>query len=130
MLAVDTNLIVRYLTRDDEYQFARAEAVIEGAEIYVSCTVLLETEWVLRSTYRYKPHRVIEALRSFVALPSVVLEDVFVASQALEWAAEGMDLADALHLANAQSCEVFVSFDRDLVEKAVGLSPVPVRFPE
>jgi predicted nucleic-acid-binding protein len=49
MLAVDTNVVVRYLTADDPEQFARAVAVVEGAETFVSLTVLLETEWVLRS---------------------------------------------------------------------------------
>lgn len=130
MLAVDTNLIVRYLTRDDENQFARAEAVIEGSDTYISHTVLLETEWVLRSTYRYRREQVIGALRNFAALPQVSLQDAFVVSQAFEWAEQGVDFADALHLATAQSCEAFVSFDRDLVHKAVGVSPIPVRFSE
>lgn len=130
MLAVDTNLIVRYLTRDDEDQFVRAEAVIEGSDIYVGHTVLLETEWVLRSAYRYERERVIDALRSFAALPSVTLQDAVVAHQALSWAEQGMDFADALHLASAQSCDAFVTFDRNLVQAAAGIGPIPVRFPE
>ncbi len=48
MLAIDTNLIVRYLTADHPEQSARAKALIEGAEVFVCTTVVLETEWVLQ----------------------------------------------------------------------------------
>jgi predicted nucleic-acid-binding protein len=48
MLAVDTNVMVRYLTGDDAEQFAKASALIRDEDIYVGTTVLLETEWVLR----------------------------------------------------------------------------------
>src|SRR5215468_1071012 len=130
MLAVDTNLIVRYLTRDDAQQFARAEATIEGPEpIFVSLTVALETEWVLRSSYRYTRERVLNALRAFAGLPNVVVESSSSMSKALDWAEQGMDLADALHLAQAQSCNAFVTFDQHLVEMARTLGPMPVRAP-
>jgi len=42
MLAVDTNLIVRYLTRDDPEQAARARALINDLDVFVCTTVLLE----------------------------------------------------------------------------------------
>ncbi|HKM69718.1 MAG TPA: PIN domain-containing protein [Stellaceae bacterium] len=45
MLAVDTNVIVRYLTRDDVEQFAKSNALIRGEAVYVCTTVLIETEW-------------------------------------------------------------------------------------
>ena len=53
MLAVDTNVIVRYLTGDDAEQFAKASALIRSEDVYVCTTVLLETEWVLRRGYRF-----------------------------------------------------------------------------
>jgi predicted nucleic-acid-binding protein len=53
MLAVDTNVIVRYLTRDDDEQFAKANALIGSEDVYVCTTVLLETECVLRRGYRF-----------------------------------------------------------------------------
>ena len=52
MLAIDTNIIVRLLTNDDPDQAAKAKSLIEGAEVFVATTVLLETEWVLRGAYR------------------------------------------------------------------------------
>jgi len=55
MIAVDTNVLVRFLVRDDAKQAARAAALIQANEIWVCKTVLLETEWVLRSLYGFPP---------------------------------------------------------------------------
>jgi predicted nucleic-acid-binding protein len=130
MLAVDTNIVVRYLTRDDPRQFEDAVAAIEQADSYVSLTVLLETEWVLRSVYRYRTQRVVQALRGLVGLPRITIEEPAVADLALERAEGGLDFADALHLAKARSCEAFVTFDADLVRRAAALDSIPVRSPE
>jgi len=129
MLAVDTNLVVRYLTRDDPRQFEQAVAAIEQTDTYVCLTVLLEAEWVLRSVYRYRPQRVVQALRSLVGLPRITIEEPAVAHLALEWAEGGLDFADALHLAKAQSCEAFVTFDADLMRRVAALDSIPVRPP-
>ena len=129
MLAVDTSLIVRYLTRDDADQFARAVAVMEGAGIIISTTVLLETEWVLRSGYHYGPRQIVDAFRALAGLPGVALEDAASARQALDWVERGMDFADALRLAKAQAYEAFITFDKRLIATAANLSPVPVRLP-
>lgn len=130
MLAVDTSIVVRYLTRDDPRQFEQAVAAIEQVDTYVCLTVLLETEWVLRSVYRYRPRRVVQALRGLVGLPRITIEEPAVADLALEWAEGGLDFADALHLAKARSCAAFVTFDADLVRRAATLDSIPVRSPE
>jgi predicted nucleic-acid-binding protein len=129
MRAVDTNIVVRYLTGDDPAQFARAVGAMEGGETFLGLTVLLETEWVLRSVYRYRSSRVVEALRSLAGLRTVTLEEEATVSIALLWLERGLDFADALHLARAQSCEAFVTFDRDLMARAATLSAVPVTAP-
>jgi len=51
MRAVDTNVIVRYLTGDDPAQADKARAVIGREPIFVPRTVVLEVEWVLRGVY-------------------------------------------------------------------------------
>ena len=129
MLAVDTNVVVRYLTRDDAEQFARASALIGGEDVYASTTVLLETEWVLRRGYRFNRERAVAALAAFAGLPRVTLEDSALAAKALDWTRHGMDFADALHLAEAQGCEAFVSFDQRLAAVANALSDLKVRAP-
>lgn len=48
MLAIDTNLVVRYLTGDHPKQSARARKLIDAGGIYVGITVMLEAEWALQ----------------------------------------------------------------------------------
>jgi len=121
MLAIDTNVLVRFLTRDQPKQAARAGALLEGHEVFVATTVLLETEWVLRSTYGFEPRQVANALKGFLGLPQVRLRDREMVAQALAWAADGLDFADALHLAAAEDCEAFVSFDERFVKRGRAL---------
>jgi predicted nucleic acid-binding protein len=129
MLAIDTNLIVRYLTGDHPDQSARAKALIDSEDVFVCMTVLLETEWVLRSVYDFAAPQLARALRAFAGLPHVTIEDAGQAAQALDWMDAGMDFADALHLAKAQGCETFVSFDQRFARAANRLGTVKVREP-
>ena len=129
MPAVDTNIIVRYLTADDPEQFAKARALIDRESIVVGTTVLLETEWVLRSAYRFSRDRIIAALTAFAGFPRVLLEDPVLAAKALDWLAQGMDFADALHLARAEGCEAFISFDLHFATVANSISGVKVKAP-
>jgi predicted nucleic acid-binding protein len=129
MLAIDTNLIVRYLTGDHPRQSAKARALIDGNDVFVCTTVLLEAEWVLRSVYGYAPAQLATALAAFAGLARVKLENTALIAKALDWMKEGMDFADALHLVKAQDCEAFVSFDQSLAKTANILSEVKVRAP-
>jgi len=95
MLSIDTNVIVRYLTADHPAQSAKARALIDGADIFVCTTVLLETEWALRSAYGLTPVEVARALGAFAGLPRVTLEDAMLTAKALDWTNRGMDFADA-----------------------------------
>ena len=63
MRAVDTNVVVRYLTGDHPEQAARARTAIDGGPVFASTTVMLESEWVLRSVYGFGGTEVV-ALRS------------------------------------------------------------------
>ena len=129
MLAIDTNVVVRYLVGDHPAQSAKARKLIDGTDIFVCTTVLLETEWVLRSVYGYPPAQLERALRAFAGLPRVTLEDPISAAKALNWLAGGMDFADALHVAKAEGCEAFISFDQRLAAAANAVSEVKVRAP-
>ena len=129
MLAIDTNVIVRYLTGDHPQQSRKAKALIDSERIFVCTTVLLETEWVLRSVYGFTPIEIAKALRAFAGLQSVTLDDAAMIAKALDWTARGIDFADALHLAKAQGCDAFVSFDRRFVRAAKELRDVAVRTP-
>lgn len=127
MIAIDKTLIVRYLTGDHPAQSARAKALIDVEPVFVSLTVLLETERVLRGVYGYGAARIAKALRGFAGLPQVTMEDPALATQTLDWLEGGMDFADALHLAKAAACTEFVTFDRGLLKSATQPGAVPVR---
>jgi len=114
MIAVDTNVLVRFLVRDNAKQAARAAELIRGNEIWISKTVLLETEWVLRSLYGFSPERLAGALRALAGLGTIFLEDEAAVAKALDWFKEGLDFADALHLASAGNATRFATFDRKL----------------
>jgi predicted nucleic-acid-binding protein len=118
MVAVDTNVLVRLLTRDDPPQALRADALFRSEEVWIAKTVLLETEWVLRSLYGFEAEPVLDVLRALAALPNVHLEDPAVVVQAFEGRAHGFDFSDALHLASRGMAQSFVTFDKDLVRQA------------
>jgi len=129
MLAIDTNVVVRYLTGDHPDQSARAKSLIDSADVFVCTTVLLEVEWVLRGAYGFDPGRIVAALRAFAGLPRVSLENPGLAARALDWTEGGMDFADALHMTKASECEAFVTFDRRLARAAKRLGAPEVRPP-
>ncbi len=118
MLAIDTNLIVRYLTGDHPKQSARARALIDRQPVFAAITVMLEVEWVLRSAYGYRPAKVARALKAFAGLPTVSVEDGAVVAASLDLTEKGMDFADALHLGKSAHCEGLVTFDRKFVKAA------------
>lgn len=118
MIAIDTNVVVRYLTGDHPEQSARARMLIDTREVFVPVTVILEAEWVLRSAYGFRAPDIVRALRAFGGLPNVTIGDVGVVAEALDHAEKGMDFADALHLAGSTQSEKLVTFDRRFVISA------------
>jgi predicted nucleic-acid-binding protein len=126
VVAVDTNVVVRLLTGDDPRQAARASALFTAEEIWLSKSVILETEWVLRSLYRFRGDRLCAAMLALTSLPKVRVEDPAAVSRALGWTSLGMDFADALHLASRSESATFVSFDEKLVKRAKGLGVTAV----
>lgn len=125
MIAVDTNVLIRLITNDDVEQAERAQSLIVSNQVVVSLTVILEAEWVLRSRLGFASGRVIDALQAFADIPTVKLEQSGRVLRALGWASRGMEFADALHLASADECESFASFDRKFRKRAVRLNAAP-----
>jgi len=116
VLAIDTNIVVRYLTEDHPEQSPIARTLITDNSIWVSTTVLLEIGWVLRSAYGFSKQQILDALAAFSDLPQVRVQNPDHVVKGMAWARMGMDFADALHLAAAQTCDGFVTFDRKLGE--------------
>jgi predicted nucleic acid-binding protein len=129
MIAIDSNIVVRYLTGDHAEQAEQARTLIESTDVFVGTTVLLETEWVLRSAYGYAAGPLAKALRRFAGLRHVTLEAPDLAAQALDWMEAGLDFADALHLAKAAGFDAFVTFDQRFARAADRLGAGKVRVP-
>ena len=128
MRAIDTDILVRYLTGDDPEQAARARAAVDAGPVFASTTVLLESEWVLRSVYGFAGREMAAALRGFAGLPGVSVENPALLAEALVRTEGGMDFADALHLGAAAGCEAMLTFDRRFIE-AAGDAPVRAEEP-
>jgi predicted nucleic-acid-binding protein len=102
MLGLDTNVLVRFLVRDDEVQFEKARKLIKreiaaGRRVFVSQLVLLETEWVLRSRYSLPKHLIIEAISGLLDATDVRFEDEPAIEEALFiWKDTTADFADCL----------------------------------
>lgn len=119
MISIDTNVVVRLLTRDDEKQYQTALTLFNKNQIFIPNTVILELEWVLRFAYKFQPIQIAEALKKLAGLEQVTLdrpEQLFLALEGLQ---NNMDFADSLHLAMAATVtRQFATFDKRLARNA------------
>jgi len=115
---VDTNVLIRHLTGDPPAMAARATAYLqEESELLLTDLVVAETVYVLESFYEAPHQQVAEAVRSLLALDSVVSIDPALLLRAVEvYETERIDFAEAYLVACAESTDVrrIASFDRSL----------------
>lgn len=116
MIALDTNVIVRLLVADDPVQFEVAREIFRADSLWISKTVLLETEWVLRYSYDQGQGTILAAFRKLLGYPQIQMEDRGAVLRALALFEESLDFADALHLASSGEAERFATFDRTLAK--------------
>lgn len=126
MKAVDTNVLARFFVDDpDDPEAARqrpaALAAMRG-RVFVSVTVLLELEWVLRGFYELPRKPIHQALSALCSYGNVVIEDRARVLAALQAFGRGMDFADALHLCRASPCTALLTFDKRLRRRAAAVS--------
>ena len=96
----------------------------------MATNVILETEWVLRAGYNFAPDVIATGLRAIGGLPGMTLDEPLEVAKALDWLGQGIDFADALHLAKSGQCSAFVTFDRKLAKRANGIAWYQSRFPD
>jgi predicted nucleic-acid-binding protein len=107
MPALDTNVLVRYLVHDDAAQAAAARRLIrrlvgEGQTLFVPVTVVLELEWVLRSSFGYAKDEATEILSNLFSAGDLTFESERALEVALHLYRDGSaDFADCLHVALA-----------------------------
>jgi len=119
MIGLDTNVLVRFLVRDDEDQFERARRLIRreaaaGEPVLIGLLVMLETEWVLRSRYDLTKSEILAAFAGLLESVEVSFEDEASLEQALFlWRDTNVQFADCLIGARntSLSCRGTASFD-------------------
>jgi len=129
MISVDTNIIVRFLTHDNDKQYKKAFKLFNSNEIFIADTVILETEWVLRYAYEYTPEDICNAFISLFGLKNIRLSNPVFISQAIEWRKIGVDFSDAMHLTQCQQHEKLYTFDKKFSHKAKRLTDCEVVLP-
>ena len=124
MIAFDTNFLVRALVADHAEQVAVVRQLVARDSVFISRTVLLEAEWVLRARYRKTRAELLMFFTALLDTDNAVIEDAEAISHALDWYRQGADFADALHLAACGS-SVMQTFDRDFCKAArdAGIAP-------
>lgn len=126
--AVDTNVLVRILADNGSEQAKTARDLLSEGTLVVSATVLLETEWVLRSRFKLDRKIRSDLLEGLLNLRTVEVESRSVVQRAVSGFRAGMDFADALHLAGSSDCDELVTFDRDFARLAQDApDAIPVR---
>lgn len=118
MIALDTNVVVRFLVDDDAGQAERARKLLETNPVFVAASVLLETEWVLRSGYGFAAVEIARFLRALLGLENVTVAEPAVLAGAIAAYEGGLDFADALHLAQSARADAFATFDAKLIKRA------------
>jgi len=109
--AVDTNILARFYLRDDAVQGRIAARVLAAGDVFIPKTVVLELERVLRYVAEQSERKVIECLAHLIALPGITVEDRDEIETALSHCQNGIDFADALHLAASSACSELLTFD-------------------
>ena len=105
MAALDTNILIRYIVRDDEKQFAQATKLIRsairaGETLYVPVTVLLEVEWVLRTSYTLSKVEVIAAISRLLSASELSIANETAIESALNlYQNHSADFSDCVHIA-------------------------------
>jgi len=107
MPALDTNVLVRYIVRDDSAQLAAAQRLIrrcvaEQLTLFVPITVTLELEWVLRSSFEFNKDETVRALSDLFSAAELSFESERALEVALDLYREtAADFADCAHVSLA-----------------------------
>lgn len=139
MIALDTNVLARFYVEDErDPQAARQRKVAlrimqRSPSLFVPRTVVLELEWVMRGLYGFEADSIAGAFEHLLGIANVAVEDRDLVQAALGQMRDGLDFADALHLAASHRCSKMITFDARRFAKRsnrLGLKPrcsVPMR---
>ena len=118
MIALDTNILARLLLADDAAQLVRVKTLLGKKQNYTTpITVMLELVWVLEAN-DCSPPEIQRGINLLLGLANFKPANAQELKQALAWYADGLDFADALHLALSQDTKQLVTFDKKFAKMA------------
>ncbi len=125
MKSVDTNVLVRWLLRDDPLQAELADATLDHP-IEIALTVMLELGWVLTTVGGMTRQQCADAFAAILTIDGAVFAD----RDGLAWAVDryraGADWPDMIHLLSTRHARSFATFERRLARSAGTSTPIPV----
>lgn len=125
MIALDTNVLVRYIAQDDQVQATQVNVLMDllsaSVPALISTIVMCELCWVLKSAYRAPKSRLVEVLEAVLEVPVFRFENLKLCAGALEkFRTGGADYSDYIISESSEnvSCSAVVSFDKSAKSSA------------
>ena len=129
MIGLDTNVLIRYLTRDDESQYSETMKLLmrRSASFFVADLVLVETDWVLSSLYDWTREEIADAFARLLQIHNLQFEDEDRIRHSLAAVRRGADLSDELliSMSRNQGCREFATFDTAVAKRHAKFAFVP-----
>ena len=134
MIALDTNVVIRFLTQDDSQQYAQAASLLAGLSPdrpgFLCREVMVELVWVLERAYHLPRHDIAAAIDGLLAAKELQIEAADRVGLAVErYRLGGAGFSDQMIALAAMDngCDATFSFDRKAVAGA-GMASVPASF--
>lgn len=129
MIAIDTNVLVRFFAKDDEAQLKRVLGLLDRdtATFFVCDLVLVETDWVLRSLYGWTAVEVADAFARLTAIHNLGFENEDRLRYSLDAVRHGADLADELivRASIGHGASSIATFDKGVIRRHKGFAVSP-----
>ena len=120
MFGLDTNVLVRYIVQDDKTQAGKATKIIEGlsadSPAFISCIVLCEINWVLKSAYKISKQERLGVLQNLLSVPVFDIEQLDSCVRALKCYQDGKaDFSDYLiqDISRVHGYGTLLTFDKN-----------------
>ncbi|MFM7057316.1 MAG: PIN domain-containing protein [Planctomycetota bacterium] len=129
MIGLDTNVLVRCLTRDDDAQYRATMKLLtrRSATFFIADLVLVEAAWVLSSLYHWTRIEIAETFARLLLIHNLRFQDEDRLRQALSALRGGADLSDELLMitSHEQGCRQFATFDIAIARRHTKFAFVP-----
>ena len=119
MIALDTNILIRYITQDVPEQAAIAERLLDSLTSdspgFVSREVVIEIVWVLERSYKFSRTQIVEVLTTLIGAENLIIEsdeDIAHATFIYEQSSTGFSDLAILLASERVGCEGIYTFDR------------------